>query len=94
MKSSSELKEEWTDMEGSEEEELLPERISFRLTNKEDARKNKDMHFLLRAMKLISINRMFGDSHSCEEAIDIAIPQPTMKCILPDNHKQQLRALI
>lgn len=67
MKSSSELKEEWMGMEGSVEVELLPERISFRLTSKEDASKNKDMHFLLRAKKQISINRMFGDSHSYKE---------------------------
>lgn len=67
MKPSNELEDEWNDMEGSVEEELLPERISFRLLSKEDASKNKDMHFLLRAMKQIGINRMFGDSHSCKE---------------------------
>lgn len=67
MKSSSELEDEWNDMEGSVEEEILPERISFRLISKEDASKNKDMHFLLRAMKQVSVNRIFGDSHSCKE---------------------------
>lgn len=48
-------------------EELLPERITFRLTSKEDASKKKDVHFLLRAMKQISNNRMFGDPHSSKE---------------------------
>lgn len=68
MKSSSELEDEWNVMEGSVEEELLPERISFRLTNKEDASKNKDTHFLFRVMKQISIKRIFGDFHSCKES--------------------------
>lgn len=54
-------------MERTVEEELLPERIHFRLTSKEDASKNKDVHFLLRAMKQISINRMFGEPRSCKE---------------------------
>lgn len=67
MKSPSEVEDEWNVMERSVEEELLPERISFRLTSKEDASKNKDTHFLFRVMKQISINRMFGDSHSCKE---------------------------
>lgn len=49
------------------EEELLPERINFKLTSKEDESKNKDMDFLLRAMKQINIKRMFGDSHSCKK---------------------------
>lgn len=67
MKSSSDLEDEWNDMERSVGEELLPERITFRLTSKEDASKNKDVHFLLGAMKQISINRMFRDPHSCKE---------------------------
>lgn len=51
-----ELENEWNDTERSVEEELVPEsgtfitRVSFRLTSKEDASKNKDVHFLLRAM--------------------------------------------
>lgn len=94
MKSSSELEDEWNDMERSVEEELLPERISFRLTSKEDASKNKDIHFLLRVMKQISINRILEILILARSSTDTAIPQLTMKCILPDNHKQQLRALI
>lgn len=58
-----ERENELNDMDRSVEEELVPEsgtritRISFRLTTREDKSKNNDVHFLLKVVKQIGINR-------------------------------------